>query len=175
VTAVEPIPAHLTPVEPDPVDWVRARATERGMPAPERFAAAASLMRAHHLVTARLEAALKGHGLTVTTYLMLVTLSLSERGTRRLSYLARYLMVHQTTVTQMVDQCQQRGLVQRRPHPTDRRTTLAVLTKDGRALLRRATKSAGAAGFGFGDVDDPTVEMLSDALRAVRHEHGDRA
>ena len=165
----------MTAVEPDPVDWVRDRAIEQGMPAPDRFAAAASLMRAHHLVTARLEAALKTHDLTVTTYLMLVTLSLSERGTRRLSYLARYLMVHQTTVTQMVDQCERRGLVQRRPHPTDRRTTMAVLTRDGRTLLRRANKAASAAGFGFGDVDDVTVETLSAALRAVRHEHGDRA
>jgi DNA-binding MarR family transcriptional regulator len=108
-------------------------------------------------------------------YLMLVTLSLSDGGTRRLSYLARYLMVHQTTVTQMVDQCERRGLVERRPHPTDRRTTLAALTRDGRTLLRRATKSARAAGFGFGDLDDDTLGTLADALRTVRHAHGDLA
>jgi DNA-binding MarR family transcriptional regulator len=158
----------------DPVDWVRERWASLGNPDAERFAVAASLMRAEHLVTAGLESALRPHDLTPTAYLMLVTLSLSDRGTRRLSYLARYLMVHQTTVTQMVDQCEQRGLVQRRPHPTDRRTTLAVLTTEGRALLRRATKSAGAAGFGLGDVDEATVSTLSDALRTVRHAHGDR-
>lgn len=159
--------------EPDPVDWVRDRWTRQGNPDPDAFAAAASLMRAHHLLSERLEAALRPHGLGVTSYMMLVTLSLSERGTRRLSYLARYLMVHQTTVTQLVDQCERRGLLERRPHPTDRRTTLAVLTRDGRALLRRATKAASAAGFGLGGVDEATVEMLSDALRAVRHAHDD--
>ena len=159
----------------DPVDWVRDRWAELGNADPDRFALAASLMRAHQLVTSRLEAALKPHNLTPTMYLMLVTLSLSDRGTRRLSYLARYLMVHQTTVTQMVDQCEQRGLVQRRPHPTDRRTTLAVLTRGGRTLLRRATKAATAAGFGFGDVDEATVTTLAQALRDVRHEHGDTA
>lgn len=128
-------------------------------------------MRAHHLLIERLEAALKPHGLTSTTYMMLVTLSLSDRGTRRLSYLARYLMVHQTTVTQLVDQCERRGLVERRPHPTDRRTTLAVLTRDGRTLLRRATKAASAAGFGLGAVDDATVATLAEALEQVRAEH----
>jgi DNA-binding MarR family transcriptional regulator len=83
-------------------------------------------------------------------------------------------MVHQTTVTQMVDQCEKRGLVERRPHPTDRRTTLAVLTREGRTLLRRATKDAARAGFGLGEIDAATVEELSDALRVVRHAHADR-
>jgi DNA-binding MarR family transcriptional regulator len=164
----------VTAVEPDPVDWVRDRWSAKGGADPDLLALTASLMRAHHLVAAQLEAALKPHGLSPTTYLMLVTLSLSDRGTRRLSYLARYLMVHQTTVTQMVDQCEKRGLVERRPHPTDRRTTLAVLTREGRTLLRRATKDAARAGFGLGEIDAATVEELSDALRVVRHAHADR-
>jgi DNA-binding MarR family transcriptional regulator len=162
-------------VNEDPVDWVRDRWAELGNEDPDLVALAASLMRAHQLVTSRLQDALKPHNLTPTMYLMLVTLSLSDGGTRRLSYLARYLMVHQTTVTQMVDQCERRGLVERRPHPTDRRTTLAALTRDGRTLLRRATKSARAAGFGFGDLDDDTLGTLADALRTVRHAHGDLA
>ncbi|MHB8692609.1 MAG: MarR family winged helix-turn-helix transcriptional regulator [Solirubrobacteraceae bacterium] len=161
-------------VQPDPVDWVRDQWAAQGGTDPDQLALTASLMRAHHLVTARLDAALRPHGLSPTAYLMLVTLSLSDRGTRRLSYLARYLMVHQTTVTQMVDQCEKRGLVERRPHPTDRRTTLAVLTREGRTLLRRATKDAAAAGFGLGEIDEATVDELSAGLRVVRHAHRDR-
>jgi DNA-binding MarR family transcriptional regulator len=156
-------------VQPDPVDWVHDQWAAKGGADPEQLAAATSLMRAHHLVTARLQDAIRPHGLTPTSYLMLVTLSLSDRGTRRLSYLARYLMVHQTTVTQMIDQCEKRGLVERRAHPTDRRTTLAVLTRDGRALLRRATKDAAAAGFGLGEIDPATISELSASLRVVRH------
>jgi DNA-binding MarR family transcriptional regulator len=170
-----PVASDADGDEPDPVDWVRDRWREQGGAGADVFAAAASLMRAHHLLIERLEAALRPHGLTATTYMMLVTLSLSERGTRRLSYLARYLMVHQTTVTQMVDHCERRGLVERRPHPTDRRTTLAVLTRQGRALLRRATKAASSAGFGLGGIDEATVETLAESLRAVRLEHADDA
>ncbi|MTD45858.1 MarR family transcriptional regulator [Conexibacter sp. W3-3-2] len=159
--------------EPDPVEWVRERWEEQGLPEAERFAAAASLMRAHAVAVQGFEAALRPHELTRTQYLVLVTLQLSPGGARRLSYLSRYLMVHQTTITQLVDQFEQRGLVTREPHPTDRRTTLAVLTRSGRALLKRATKDAAAAGFGLGPVDDTTVGELTGSLRAMRRATGD--
>lgn len=159
--------------EPDPVEWVRERWAEQGLAEPERFAAAASLMRAHQVVVAAWEEALRPHDLTRTQYLALATLALSPDGARRLSYLSRYLMVHQTTITLMVDGLEKRGLVAREAHPTDRRTTLAVLTKDGRLLLRRATKAAAAAGFGFAGVEEATVRELTATLREVRRGAGD--
>lgn len=159
--------------EPDPVEWVRERWSEQGLAEPERFAAAASLMRAHQVVVAGFEAALRPLNLNRTQYLVLVTLALSSGGARRLSYLSRYLMVHQTTITLLVDQLEKRGLVTREPHPTDRRTTLAVLTRDGRALLKKATKAAAAAGFGMDGVDDETLRALTGSLRDVRRATGD--
>jgi len=159
--------------EPDPVEWVRERWEDQGLPEAERFAAAASLMRAHAVAVGGLEAALRPHGLSRTAYLVLVTLALSSGGARRLSYLSRYLMVHQTTITQLVDALEKRGLVGREPHPTDRRTTLAVLTREGRTLLRRATKDAAAAGFGLDGVDDVTLATLTETLRDVRRATGD--
>jgi DNA-binding MarR family transcriptional regulator len=162
--------------EPDPVAWVQSRWAERELPQPERFAVAASLMRAHAIVVARIEEALREHELGLTAYLMLVTLGLSDGDGRSLSYLARYLLVHQTTVTQMVDRCEQRGLVKRTPHPTDRRTTLVALTRHGRTLLRRATADAAAAGFGLDEVGDARLPALRDALnelRAVQHDMPD--
>ena len=161
--------------EPDPVEWVRERWDEKGLAEAERFAAAASLMRAHQVVVGGLDRALRPFDLTRTAYLVLVTLALSDGGARRLSYLSRYLMVHPTTVTQLVDHLETRGLVRREPHPTDRRTTLAVLTKDGRALLRRATKGAAAAGFGLDGVPDATLRELTGTLRDVRRATGDLA
>jgi DNA-binding MarR family transcriptional regulator len=159
--------------EPDPVDWVRERWRDQALPEADRFAAAAALMRIHQVVTSAIADALRPHGLNRTSYLMLVTLALSPHGTRRLSYLARYLMVHQTTVTQLVDLCEQRGLVARRPHPSDRRATLACLTTEGRALLGEATADAAAIGFGLGGVDEPTVQALSESLQAARRHGGD--
>lgn len=156
--------------EPDPVEWVRERWDEQELPEGDRFVAVASMLRAHQVVVGGFDAALRPHGLSRTTYLALVTLALSPDGTRRLSYLARYLMVHATTVTQLVDQAEKQGLLERRPHPTDRRTTLAVLLPAGRDLVRAATASAAAVGFGLEGVD---VGPLTAALADVRRAAGD--
>jgi DNA-binding MarR family transcriptional regulator len=159
--------------EPDPVEWVREHWAAEGLPDGERFATVASLLRAHQVVVGGLEAALRPHGLSRTTYLVLVTLRLSPDGRRKLSYLARYLMVHPTTVTQLVDGLEGKGLARRVPHPTDRRTTLAELTAKGRRLTDAATQDAAAAGFGLGDVPDRAVAALARDLRAVRRATGD--
>jgi DNA-binding MarR family transcriptional regulator len=159
--------------EPDPVEWVRERWAQQELPEPERFAAVASLLRAHQVVAAGLDAALRPHGLNRTTYLALVTLHLSQDGARSLGYLARHLMVHATTVTQLVDQAEGHGWVERRAHPTDRRTSLAVLLPAGRTLVREATAGAAAAGFGMDGVGPETLHALTVALRDVRRSVGD--
>src|ERR1700730_11186450 len=140
--------------EPDPVEWVRARWDAQALPESKRFAAVASVMRTHQVVTAALDGALRQFELSRTMYLVLVTLALSTRGERPLSYLSRYLMVHPTTITQLVDELEKRKLVRRVPHPTDRRTTLAEILPAGRRLMKQATVAAAAAGFGMAEVDD---------------------
>lgn len=159
--------------EPDPVEWVRDRWAAQELPEAERFAAVASVMRAHALIVAELDRALRPHGLGRTTYLALVTLALSPDGARAPSYLSRYLMVHQTTVTNLLDHAEKQGWIKRTPHPTDRRATLAVLRPGGRKLVKEATASAAAVGFGVGDVDERTLTALTQALRGVRHATGD--
>jgi DNA-binding MarR family transcriptional regulator len=161
------------PAEPDPVEWVRDRWVEQELPEPERFMAVASVMRTHQVVVSELDRALKPHGINRSMYLVLVTLVLSDEGGRRLSYLSRYLMVHPTTVTLIVDQLEKRGLVERRPHPTDRRSSLAVLTPAGRELVTAATDAAAAAGFGMDGVSPRTLGRLTESLREVRRAVGD--
>ncbi|MEA2167141.1 MAG: hypothetical protein QOF76_441 [Solirubrobacteraceae bacterium] len=156
--------------EPDPVEWVRARWGEQELPEPDRFMAVASLMRVHQVVVGELDRALRPFELSRTAYLVLATLALSDDGARKLSYLSRYLMVHQTTITLLIDNLELRGLVKRRPHPTDRRTTLAVLSAKGRKLTQRATAAAAAVGFGLGDAEPGD---LTGALRDVRRALGD--
>lgn len=155
------------------MEWVRERWDQQGLPESERFAALASLLRTHQVAVGALEGALRPLGLNRTMYFVLVTLALSSEGARRLSYLSRYLMVHPTTVTQLVDQMEGKGLVKREPHPTDRRTTLAVLTPKGRTALRKATTVAADAGFGLPDVDEATLRRLTADLRDVRRATGD--
>jgi DNA-binding MarR family transcriptional regulator len=161
--------------EPDAVEWVRVRWEAQDLPESERFAAVASVMRTHQVVTAALEEALAPFELSRTMYLVLVTLALSTTGKRQLSYLSRYLMVHPTTVTQLVDELERRKLIRRVPHPTDRRTTLAEILPAGRRLMKRATDAAAAAGFGMDGVDERTLRTLTSSLRRVRRAVGDLA
>lgn len=159
--------------EPDPLEWVRGRWAAQGLPEPERFAAVAAVMRTHQVLVSELDRALRPVGIGRTTYLALVTLALSKDGARPPSYLSRYLMVHQTTVTNLLDHAEKQGWVRRDPHPTDRRASLAVLLPAGREVVRAATAAAATVGFGLGDVDDATLTTLIATLRGVRQAVGD--
>ena len=56
-----------------------------------------------------------------------------------MSELASRLVLSPSGVTRAVDQLERRGLVERSVFEGDNRGSLATLTEEGRALLRRAT------------------------------------
>jgi DNA-binding MarR family transcriptional regulator len=116
----------------DPVEWSREQWIAHDQPAPDQFTAMVAILRTHGAMTASIDATLRTHELTRTGYLLMTTLQLSRDGTRPLGQLSRHLLVHPTTVTLALDQLEKRKLVRRNPHPTDRRTILAVLTRRGR-------------------------------------------
>ena len=164
---------EATTDEVDAVDWVRRHWAGEGLPDADRFAAVASLFRLNQAVEAEFDRTLRPYEINRSMYLVLVTLFLSPDGARKLSYLSRYHMVHQTTITLIVDQLEKRGLARRRPHPTDRRINLAVLTPAGRALTRDATEALAERGFGLGDVPARSLDQLRGALHQVRAAVGD--
>lgn len=49
--------------------------------------------------------------------------------------IAERLIVTTASVTSLLDTLERRGLVERRPDPTDRRRLLIVLTQDGKAIV----------------------------------------
>jgi DNA-binding MarR family transcriptional regulator len=55
-----------------------------------------------------------------------------------MSELASLLTVDPPNLTPVVDDLEQAGLVERRPHPTDRRVKLVVATPEGAALAQTA-------------------------------------
>jgi DNA-binding MarR family transcriptional regulator len=55
-----------------------------------------------------------------------------------MSELASMLTVDPPNLTPVVDDLERAGLVERRPHPTDRRVRLVVATAEGAALARTA-------------------------------------
>ena len=64
--------------------------------------------------------------------------TLDDDGGLRMSDLAETWGCDASYVTTLADGLQERGLAQRRPHPTDRRVKTIVLTAEGRARRERA-------------------------------------
>ena len=132
-----------------------------------------SLMRLERIMNAELERTLKPYGLNRNSYMLLITLHLTDRGASLLSQLARSLMVHPTTVTLVTDKLEQLGLVTRTAHPTDRRATYATLTPAGHTLVREATTALDAVDFGLPGLTLADSQRLLDLIGPIRKAAGD--
>jgi DNA-binding MarR family transcriptional regulator len=75
-------------------------------------------------------------GLPLSWYDVLLSLA-SSRGLR-MQDLAGAVVLSRTRVSRVVDEMEAAGLVERRPNPADRRSTLVAATRKGRAELRTA-------------------------------------
>jgi DNA-binding MarR family transcriptional regulator len=170
VTAQHKAPDTVT----DPVDWARHYWEQQGLDGDEqRFLALTSLLRYQRIVADAVDAELKKHGLNMTDYLLLMTLQLSETGTRLISSLARNLLVHATTATLATDRLEQRSMLERSPHPTDRRATCITITSLGRETADKATRALTGIDFGMSDSTPGDVAQLRAALTAMRRSAGD--
>jgi DNA-binding MarR family transcriptional regulator len=137
--------------------------------------AVTSIMRAHQILIADLDAMLRPYGITFSRYEALVLLMYSRNGSLPLSKIGERLQVHATSVTNVVDRLEGAGLVYREPNPRDGRGTLAVLTDQGRAVATAATADLNAARFGMGALDADQLRDVFDLLRHLRHDAGDYA
>jgi DNA-binding MarR family transcriptional regulator len=135
--------------------------------------AVTSLMRAHQLVLAEVDAIVKPYGLTFARYEALVLLVFSRKGALPLSKIGERLQVHPTSVTNIVDRLAKSGLVARRPNPLDGRGVLAEITDEGRDVVERATADLMAADFGLRALQTEQHDSLFDTLRVLRLAAGD--
>jgi DNA-binding MarR family transcriptional regulator len=137
------------------------------------MAAVTSIMRAHQIILARLDEALRPYDLRFPRYEVLMLLFYSRAGSLPMGKMGARLQVHPTSVTSLVDRLERSGYVRRTPHPTDGRTTLATLTAAGREVARRATRDLNALGFGTAPLDDDDLAGLTATLRKLREGAGD--
>lgn len=157
----------------DPLAWMQDRWQRSGQPGADHFIAMASLLRTHQVMAGELDRLLRKHRLSRNAYLLLITLEMSADRSRPLGRLSKALMVHPTTITLVIDQLEERGLVRRGPHPTDRRTTLATLTQRGLSFVDKATQTLNGASYGLPGVDVDLAKQLTTTLTAVREQIGD--
>ena len=158
----------------DPIAEARRQWDER-WDAGASMAASTSVMRVQQIVLARVDAALRDLGLNFARYEVLVLLHFSRRGSLPLGKMGDRLMIHPTSVTNLVDRLEDAGLVRRLAHPTDRRTTLAAITPAGRRLVERATRRVTEVHLGLRGLDERELDQLSALLRKVRLDAGDYA
>lgn len=162
------------PTMTDPVDWARHFWRRHGLGEHEEaFIAMSSLLRMHRLMVDNVDAKLRPLKLNVTDYMLLMTLQLSETGTRLISQLARSLMVHATTATLATDRLENRGLIERSPHPTDRRATMVSITAAGRKLVGEATDELRDTEFGLVDSTVADQKEVTEVLARMRLAAGD--
>jgi DNA-binding MarR family transcriptional regulator len=141
--------------------------------APGAMAATTSIMRAHQIVLARTDEALRPFDLTFARYEALVLLAFSRQGALPLGKMGDRLMLHPTSVTNIIDRLERQGLVRRVGHPTDRRTVLAEITEDGRRMVDKATEAVSATSFGMGALTERELDQVTRLLRKVRIDAGD--
>jgi DNA-binding MarR family transcriptional regulator len=124
------------------------------------------LTKAAQRYSACLEQALAGQGLTPRRFALM--LALEGGGPRSQQSLGELLRIDRTTMVAVIDELEERGLVERRRDPRDRRVWAVHLTEGGRDALeagrRHAVEVEEALLAPFADLDR---ERLRDMLRVV--------
>jgi DNA-binding MarR family transcriptional regulator len=82
-----------------------------------------------------------GHGLSLSTYEVLLFLADAPGGRMRMAQLADSVLLSRSGLTRLVDRLERAGLVEREPCPSDQRGFNALITPEGRELFDAARKT----------------------------------
>jgi DNA-binding MarR family transcriptional regulator len=97
------------------------------------------MLRVHSAILRELDAELEArHGLTLSSYEVLLTLAGAEERRMRMAELAGSVLLSRSGLTRLCDRLVGLGLVRREPAPDDARGAYAVLTPRGREVFRAA-------------------------------------
>jgi DNA-binding MarR family transcriptional regulator len=159
----------------DVIEEAHRQWSARWPAAADAMATATSVMRAQQMILSAVDGALKPFGLTFARYEALVLLTFSRKGALPLGKMGERLMIHPTSVTNIVDRLEGQRLVRRIDHPTDRRTTLCEITDAGRDAVVSATEAVVGIDLGIAGLTDRETDQLSRLLAKMRRASGDFA
>ncbi len=158
----------------DPIAEAQRQWTAHGWEdAADGMAVVTSIVRADQILQSRIDAVLRPMRLTFARYELLVLLDFSRNGALPLGKIGDRLQVHPASVTNAVNRLEADGLVTREPHPDDGRTTLATISKEGRALARSATTALNREVFGDLGLTARQMNELFALLLRIRRGAGD--
>ena len=107
---------------------------------PEERAAWAGFIRAHATIVKELDAELRAaHGLPLSSYDVLVQLSLAPDGRMQMFELAEAVHLSRSGLTRLVDRLEHQGLIERHRGECDPRQVFACITKLGFERLAETT------------------------------------
>jgi DNA-binding MarR family transcriptional regulator len=99
-------------------------------------------LRTHAALSRELDADLAAeHGLSLSSYEVLLFLADTPAGRMRMAELADSVLLSRSGLTRLVDRLERDGLVRRESCPGDARGLNAVITAEGRALFDRARQT----------------------------------
>ena len=134
--------------------------------------AVTSIMRAHQILLARVENALRPYDLSFSRFELLRLLAFSRTGALPITKASEVLQVHVTSVTHAIRRLEADGLVRRLPHPTDGRTTLVQITDLGRSTVEDATVTVNKVFANIG-ISAEQARALVESIESLRHHAGD--
>ncbi len=129
------------------------------------------VMEASAGVNARLEREMQQElGIPLTFFEVLLRLGRSEGDGVSLNALAAQVSFSSGGFSRLVDRMEARGLVERRPCPTNRRSTLVAVTTSGRAVLDDALRvhAEGLRRHLVGALEPGGLAGLAATMRTVR-------
>ena len=126
----------------------------------EELAAWRGFLRVHSALTKQLDADLLAHhGLSLSSYEVLLHLHDSPGGCARMSDIASSVLLSRSGLTRLVDRLERAGLVRREGVEDDARGSNAVITQEGERTFAAARKTH------LGGVRERFLEPLSAADR----------
>jgi DNA-binding MarR family transcriptional regulator len=163
-----------SPDKRDPIAQARANWQRSGWAdVADGMVAVTSVRRAHQILLARVENALRPYDLSFSRFELLRLLAFSRSGALPITKASDRLQVHVTSVTHAIRRLEAAGLVERVPHPTDGRTTLVRITDLGRSTVEKATVTLNSEVFSDIGISDEESRALSAAIETLRRNAGD--
>ncbi len=133
-----------------------------------------AILRSYELLNDQVSNVMRSHDLTFARYEVLAWLAMDPDSSLTLSWISKTLRIPPATVTNIIDRLEDEKLVRRVPHPSDARTTLAVITSRGQRVATEATRDLNSTVYeqiGLSEQKRSQLVDLLAELRASGHEY----
>jgi DNA-binding MarR family transcriptional regulator len=127
-----------------------------------------AILRSFQLLNDQVTTVMKDHDLTFARYEVLTWLETDPESSLTLSWISKTLRIPPATVTNIIDRLEHDKLVKRVPHPSDARTTLAVITPRGKRTATEATRDLNAIVYEQIGLSERQRGQLLDLLAVLR-------